>query len=351
MRWFTGNELVAYCRVVLLALSAMISMNAYAGDCASDVDGDGVVGGSDITAVLSDWGGASSNGIASDIDGSGRVDGADLALLLASWNSCVQVPSWATLLAARPNSKVVTDPTLRAAIDASGLAWRVRDRASGIEMLLVPAGTFMMGANPIDSWGFPDESPVHLVKFANHFYLGRCEVTQGQFEATMGFNPSWNVYEDQSINALRPVESTSYDLIGSFLEITGFNLPTEAQWEYACRAGTTTPTYAQVGQDLGELAWYSPNSDWVTHPVGQKAANPLGFHDMLGNVWEWCADWYGGYSDLVSIDPQGPAFGQLRIIRGGSWYAPTSNVRSPFRGAFASSGVLSDTGFRVARQP
>ena len=167
----------------------------------------------------------------------------------------------------------------------------------------------------------------------------------------MGFNPSWNVDEDQSINALRPVESTSYDLIGSFLEITGFSLPTEAQWEYACRAGTTTPTYAQVGQDLGELAWYSPNSDWVTHPVGQKAANPLGFHDMLGNVWEWCADWYGGYSDLVSIDPQGPAFGQLRIIRGGSWYAPTSNVRSPFRGAFASSGVLSDTGFRVARQP
>ena len=343
-------------RVRLAAAWAVVgtviaSCEAEGSGCPADIDWNGAVQAADLAVLLADWGGAPTAGVASDIDGDGVVGAADLAILLGSWNSCVEVPAWATLLEAAPDAAVVTDPGWRAAIDATGLAWRIRDRATGIEMLLVPPGSFTMGSSAADPLAFTDESPAHAVTISQAFYLGRCETTQAEYLAFTGANPSW--HGEAGYWAVRPVESVTWTGAVAFVEAAGLRLPTEAEWEYACRAGTGAPNYALAGDLLGDIAWYSPNAGGETHPVATKAANALGFHDMLGNAWEWVADHYDGFYYLSSpaVDPTGPATGFLRVIRGGSWYAPESNVRSPFRGAFWPEGVLSDTGFRVARNP
>ena len=346
---------MGHARRCATALAAAITtVSALANDCPGDVNGDGVVQSRDIAALLGDWGGPPSEGLVSDIDASGIVDARDLALLLQAWGACPLAPLWATVIEAMPDPAVVTNPALRAAIEATGLAWRVRDRASGVEMLLVPPGSFMMGASPGDEAAFFGEFPLHLVTLSHAYYLGRYEVTQREYEAVMEFNPSWNTENlDPELNPLRPVESAPLDWVGIFLSFTGLRLPTEAEWEFACRAGTSTPTYAVDGQLLGDLAWYSPNGRGMTQPVGRKIANALGFHDMLGNVWEWVSDWYSSkyYAESPRVDPTGPEFGEFHIIRGGSWYASDSNVRASFRGAIPGWFVLSDTGFRVARTP
>ena len=131
-------------------------------------------------------------------------------------------------------------------------------------------------------------------------------------------------------------------------------LPTEAEWEYACRAGTQTPFYNNSTDDstVGALAWYSPNSGGQTHPVGGKAANAFGFHDMLGNVWEWVNDWYGGYSANPQTDPTGPVSATDRVLRGGSWNDDSDGVRSSARGGVTPGDSYgSFLGFRVARTP
>ena len=181
------------------------------------------------------------------------------------------VPSWATLVEAQPDPAVVTNASLRAAIEATGLAWRVRDTATLVEMLLVPPGTFqmgcIMGSNQYGCYG--EELPVHQVTLTNAFYLGRYEVTQSQWVARMGSNPSY--HQGVSDSATRPVEQVSWNTIQGYLSATGFRLPTEAEWEYACRAGTQTPFYNGSTDDgtVGALAWYSPNSSSQTHEIGR----------------------------------------------------------------------------------
>ena len=136
-------------------------------------------------------------------------------------------------------------------------------------------------------------------------------------------------------------------------------LPTEAQWEYACRAGTTTAFHGFTGylsgtnDDMlvGNIAWYDANSGSQTHAVGGKAANGLGLHDMSGNVWEWCGDWYGAYSASAQTNPTGPASGTYRVLRGGSWYNSTGNVRSSNRDVNTPVNTYYGIGFRVARAP
>ncbi|MCX5640639.1 MAG: IPT/TIG domain-containing protein [Planctomycetota bacterium] len=146
----------------------------------------------------------------------------------------IVVPSWATLVEAQPNPAVVTDSTLRAAITASGMAWRVRDTATQMEMLLVPAGTFTMGCTASNQYGcISDENPTHSVTLTQAFYLGRYEVTEGQWVARMGRNPSY--FQGQSDSASRPVEQVSWNTIQGYLSVTGMRLPSEAEWEYACR--------------------------------------------------------------------------------------------------------------------
>jgi formylglycine-generating enzyme required for sulfatase activity len=265
----------------------------------------------------------------------------------------VTVPSWATLVEAQPDPAVVTDPELRAAIAATGRPWRVRDTATQVEMLLVPPGTFQMGCiMGSDQYGcYGEELPVHQVTLTNAFYLGRYELTQSQWVARMGSNPSY--FQGQSDSASRPVERVSWTIIQGYLSATGFRLPTEAEWEYACRAGTQTPFYNGSTDDstVGALAWYSPNSGGQTHAAGGKLANAFGFHDMLGNVWEWVNDWYGGYTADAQTNPTGPVSASYRVRRGGSWINDSNFVRSSYRGNAAPGSTYYYLGFRVARTP
>jgi len=256
--------------------------------------------------------------------------------------------TWCTILESAPNAAVVTDATVRANIVASGFPWRVRDNSSGIEMLLIPGGTFTMGEE-----GYA--TPVHTVTLTSAFYLGKTEVTQAQWQAKMGNNPSYF-----SGNAKNPVEQVRWNDIAGFNTATGLRLPNEAEWEYACRGGTTTAFHSMPGYPngtyndslLGNIAWYgSNNSPSGTKPVAGKAANAFGMYDMSGNVWEWCNDWYGSYAAGNATDPAGPSSGSSRVLRGGSWNYVSSACRSSSRTYDGPDYRNDHIGFRVARTP
>ena len=278
----------------------------------------------------------------------------------------IVVPTWATLLEAAPDPAVVTDANLRAAIVASGFAWRVRDNAANIEMLLVPGGTFMMGCSPGDAQCSGDESPVHQVTLTNAFYMGKTEVTQAQWTAKMGNNPSTFQGASYPDATVRPVERVNWDMIAGasgFMSVTGLRLPSEAEWEYACRAGTTTAFHSYPAQPtgfnddtlLGIIAWYGSNSGNQTHAVGSKYANGFGLHDMSGNVSEWCQDWYSDsyYASSPATNPTGPTTGTYRLLRGGYWGYNSGSCRTSWRLPLPPS-YSSDSGgvgFRAARNP
>ena len=268
----------------------------------------------------------------------------------------VIVPSWATLIEAMPDPAVVTDATLRAAIAATGLAWRVRDTGTQVEMLLVPAGTFLMGctASASSACSF-NELPQHLVSLTSPFYLGRFEVTQSQWRGRMGDNPSQYKGASYPEADSQPVESVSWTDIQAFLNSSHVRLPSEAEWEFACRAGTQTafPNGSNDDTTVATIAWFAGNADGRPHRAGAKAANALGLHDMLGNVWEWVSDWYGPYAVDPQIDPQGPISGSFRVFRGGSFPDPGTNyLRSSARYELGSpSNRFPNVGFRVARNP
>jgi len=318
----------------------------------SDISGNGIVDGEDMALLLGSWG---TNNAAADVNGDGVVEGADLAIFLGVWGPCVVVPSWATLVEAYPDSLVVTDANLRAAITATGLAWRVKDTATQIEMMLIPPGTFDMGciqgSNQYGCYGW--ELPVHQVTLTSAFYLGRTEVTQAQWLATMGYELGF--YPGPN----NPVEQVSWDLIQGFLSLTGMRLPTEAEWEFACRAGTTTPYYNGSTDDstLTTLAWYFFNTceggtGCGTRPVATKLPNGFGLYDTLGNVWEWVSDCHGNYSAGAQTDPQGPLSGTYRVLRGGSWVENSYGAcRASDRCPGAPGYQPSYFGFRVARTP
>jgi formylglycine-generating enzyme required for sulfatase activity len=187
--------------------------------------------------------------------------------------------------------------------------------------------------------------------------MGRYEVTQGQWVARMGSNPSGFQGASYPDADNRPVERVSWNTIQGYLSATGMRLPSEAEWEYACRAGTTTAFNNGSSNDntVGNIAWYYYNSGAQTHAVGGKAANPLGLHDMTGNVCEWVNDWYGStyYSVSPSTNPLGPVSGTYRVLRGGGWRLIAGGVRSSYRnGGYGLPGnPYGDGGFRVARNP
>ena len=209
--------------------------------------------------------------------------------------------AWALPLEFEPDPEVIADPEWRQRIIATGLPWRVQDLGTGIEMLLVPPGTFMMGCSPSNQYECDsDETPVREVTLTQAFYLGRYEVTQAQWTEVVGTNPSFHQSPSAEVPIAqildRPVEEVSWDMIQGFEAATGLRLPTEAEWEYACRAGTQTaynlpPNGTNDDGLLGQVAWFGGfdggNSAYQTHPVGQKQANNLGLHDMHGNVIEW----------------------------------------------------------------
>ncbi len=270
-----------------------------------------------------------------------------IATLTGGFNYGV-VTAWYTILEQAPNATVVPDAAVRAKIVASGYPWRVRDNSSGIEMLLIPGGTFTMGE---EGW----ETPVHTVTLTRAFYLGKAEVTQAQWQAKMGRNPSYF-----SGNANNPVEQVSWNDIAGFTNATGLRLPSEAEWEYACRGGTTTAFHSMPGYPngtnddslLGNIAWCNSNNlSNVTKPVAGKAANAFGMYDMSGNVWEWCSDWYGDYSASNATDPKGPSSGTYRGLRGGYWPYHASGCRTSTRNFYDPGTRYTNVGFRVARTP
>ena len=283
-------------------------------------------------------------------------------------NAFTYTSTWYTVLEQNPNPAVVTNATLRSAITATGYPWRVRDNGTQIEMVVVPGGTFTMGCTASNAYGCStNESPTHSVTITNAFYMGRYEVTQAQWLAKMGSNPSFFQPPTYTADTNRPVETVSWTTIQGFLTATGMQLPTEAQWEYACRAGTTTAFHGFTGylsgtnDDtlVGNIAWYSGNNGasgtptYGAKPVGGNAANGLGLHDMSGNVYEWCSDWYGStyYASSPLTNPTGPATGTFRVLRGGSWSFDALSVRSSYRASGTPGYTTSGLGFRVARAP
>jgi formylglycine-generating enzyme required for sulfatase activity len=195
------------------------------------------------------------------------------------------------------------------------------------------------------------EKPGHPVSLTQPFYIGKFAVTQEQYQAVIGAIPS------SFKGKYDPVTNVSWDDAQAFCKkLTEqskqtVRLPTEAEWEYACRAGTTTMYHSGDAEaDLGRVAWYSANSKSGTHPVGQKEANAFVLYDMHGNVWQWCEDWWDEnyYTNSPTEDPQGPAHGAGRVLRGGSWSFDPLHCRAACRGRGDPGNRRSSIGFRVA---
>ena len=228
---------------------------------------------------------------------------------------------------------------------------KLETNSVGIALLEIPAGKFQMG----------EGDRAVAVTLSRPFWLGKTEVTQGQWQKVMGIRPG-----DQAVgksDADLPALNVNWNEVTAFCKkLTQrergngtlpaneeYRLPTEAEWEYACRAGTTTKySFGDDESKLGDFAWFSGNSGNAVHQVGTKQANPWGLDDMHGNVWEWCSDWYDGKL-AGGADPVGPGGGSIRVIRGGSWgYSPVF-CRSAYRGYFVPSLRFDFLGFRVAR--
>jgi len=218
----------------------------------------------------------------------------------------------------------------------------------GMQFALIPAGEFQMGSTSGDD----DERPVRTIRISKPFYLGIYEVTQGQWEAVMGSNPS-----QFKGDASRPVESVSWEEVQQFIDKlntresgTKYRLPTEAEWEYAARAGSKTAySFGDDSSQLSKYAWFGDNAGNTTHPVGKLQPNAWGLHDMYGNVAEWVQDWYDKYTAEPVIDPQGPSSGSDRVIRGGSWSHGAGICRSACRGDVAPGARNGYLGFRLLR--
>ncbi|MDY0171080.1 MAG: SUMF1/EgtB/PvdO family nonheme iron enzyme [Thermoguttaceae bacterium] len=228
------------------------------------------------------------------------------------------------------------------------------DLGSGVKLtlVLIPPGEFMMGSPDSDPDARGNEKPQHRVRITQPFYLGKYPVTQQQWETVMGSNPS------RFKGPRNPVEQVSWYDCQEFLRNLNekaadprrkFRLPTEAEWEYACRAGTTTRySFGNDASALGYYAWYWGNSDGRTHPVGQKKPNAWGLYDIHGNVWERCADRFEEYhANSPQDDPRGPASGSLRASRSGCWFTSAGRCRSAIRGKDTPSNRNASLGFRV----
>jgi formylglycine-generating enzyme required for sulfatase activity len=223
----------------------------------------------------------------------------------------------------------------------------VKDPATGMELVFVKGGCYQMGDTFGD--GEYDEKPVHEV-CVDDFYIGKYEVTQGQWKQIMGNNPSYfkNCGDDC------PVEQVSWNDAQKFINRLNqksggkYRLPTEAEWEYAARSGGKNEKYSG-GNDVDSVAWHNSNSNSKTHSVGQKQPNGLGIYDMSGNVWEWVSDWYDGgyYKNSPRNNPTGPNSGSNRVFRGGRWNSHAGNVRAANRLFYIPAYRVDILGFRL----
>jgi formylglycine-generating enzyme required for sulfatase activity len=232
-----------------------------------------------------------------------------------------------------------------------------------IRFIRVPGGSFQMGSND----GEIDEKPVHQVTVSG-FWMGVYEITQAQYQTIMGSNPSYftgdNSRPAEMVSWLNAVQfcnvlSTMAELQPCYDEMTwecdfskdGYRLPTEAEWEYACRAGMTTQYCTGNNEsDLSFAGWYVGNSQYTTHPVGMKEPNAWGLYDVHGNVWEWCHDQYGAYTNESTINPTGAEKTNKRIVRGGAWSDDPDECRSANRESYYQGMSYNLIGFRIVRR-
>jgi len=316
-----------------------------------DIDTNGRVDIFDLLAILKTLGGAEEPTAESDVNYNGETDIFDLLELLKVLAGGAVTPGDTTVV-------------------------------QGITMVSIPAGSFQMGSDT----GFPDERPVHTV-ILDAFQMSKYEITQAQYQGVIGTNPSFFTGDNN-----RPVEQVSWYAAVAFcnklsalagldscytrvdipdeggdeeaggeeeelwecdFSKNGFRLPTEAEWEYACRAGTVTEYYTGDEESALEIAgWYEENSGGATYPSGQKEPNAWGLYDMSGNVWEWCHDWCeaGYYSESPASNPRGPETGITSIRRGGSWFTNELSCRSSNRGNAPPDCKSPTIGFRVVRR-
>ncbi|MCL1992195.1 MAG: formylglycine-generating enzyme family protein [Spirochaetes bacterium] len=270
---------------------------------------------------------------------------------------------------------------------------------SVVETVWIPPGAFTMGSPAGEKGRWDDEGAQRQVTISRGFWIGVCPVTQEQWEKVMGANPSY--FSDSpavgQAQGRRPVERVSWyeaivfanrlsimeglhpvysvkgktdpgdwgavpknrdaawDAVKIIEGYSGWRLPTEAQWEYAARAGTTaafsdgSEDWEKDGDAIGKIAWLGFNSGDMTHEVGLKQANPWGLYDMHGNVWEWCWDWKAGYPAQAETDPAGATSGSIRVLRGGSVRVSAQVARSAYRSGGSSSGRVKSRGLRLAR--
>lgn len=233
-------------------------------------------------------------------------------------------------------------------------------------MVFVQGGAFMMGTDEDEN----DERPIHDVSLAA-FYIGRYEVTQAEWQAVMGDNPSFFKGENNPVEqidwymaiefcnkkskleGLTPCYTGSGDNITCNFAARGYRLPTEAEWEFACSGGLLSHGYAYSGSnDVSAVAWFEGNSDGKPHPVGSKQPNEIGIYDMSGNIWEWCWDWYAGdyYKNSPSSNPSGPAAGQERSYRGGGINGRIEYMRCTGRYQLSPAYKHSDMGLRLVKK-
>jgi len=212
----------------------------------------------------------------------------------------------------------------------------------GLELVLIPAGEFQMGSDWDEAWRQEDEKP-HVVNLTNDFYMSRTEITQVQWESVMDYNRSSRKGDTLPAEKMSWREAVAFCEKLSEMEGKTYRLPTEAEWEYACRAGSGEPFYGK----LNDVAWYAMNSNSQTHPVAEKEPNAWGLYDMHGNVSEWCLDYYEpSYPDSAQ-NPTGPQEGTIKVIRGGSFATFPAGLRAAARQNGPPAYKYIETGFRI----
>jgi len=268
----------------------------------------------------------------------------------------------------RPSTLLLGLGLLLATSAVAGPADGVRNDL-GMRFVEIPAGTFQMGTadlgeavmlQPEPKPGkIRDETPQHRVRISQPFYLGRTEVTQGQWQEVMGTRPGPEAYWARDDWRRLPVVSVSWTMAQRFIDKLNardedwrYRLPTEAEWEYAARGGTEG-LWPWPQRELEAHAWFINNSGDRPHPVASLEPNGFGLYDMTGNVWEWTADWYrpDAYTEGLRIDPAGPDTGQNRVRRGGSYHCPLHLTRVARRSANAPDTAYSVIGFRLVAEP
>jgi formylglycine-generating enzyme required for sulfatase activity len=290
------------------------------------------------------------------VDSDLAITNYDASLLPAGLN----INNSTGLISGTPTQEGTNNVTLTAR-NSSGpgtqsLSLRVRSTLA-TELVSIPAGSFTMGSPTTEVGHTVFEEPQTQVTFSHAFSIGKYEVSQAEYQAVVGANPS---LFPGDLN--RPIDNISWQdatnfcalltardrLSGRISATSVYRLPTEAEWEYVARAGTSTAyTFGDDAANLGQYAWFTDNSGTMPHPTGQKLANPWGVYDMYGNTWEFCSDWFGNYPGGSVTDPQGAATGTRKIVRGGSWFRSPESLRSGKRAVLPPEGHNGDVGFRI----